>query len=177
MLWHTFNQPLAIQFVTTSLCGGGVLERFPNLRCALLEGNCSWAPWLLDRLDEHYEWIGWYEATDLTMKPSDYFRRQCFLGVEAEEVTATQYVDWFGDDNLVFSTDYPHGDSQFPHAVDTFDKLPVHRGQPSARSSARTGSASTRSRWSSTPEPADGFCGDWPPDAEAESPQNGRGAQ
>ncbi len=123
MLWHTFNQPLAIQFVTVSLCGGGVLERFPDLRVALLEGNCSWAPWLLDRLDEHFEWTGWYEGTDLTMKPSEYFRRQCFLGVECEEATAVHYLDWFGDDNLVFSTDYPHGDSQFPHAVHTFDKL------------------------------------------------------
>lgn len=124
MMWHTFNQPLAIQFVTVSICAGGVLERFPNLRVALLEGNCSWAPWLLHRLDEHYEWTGWYEATDLTMKPSDYFRRNCFLGVEAEEETAGQYLEWFGDENLVFSTDYPHGDSQFPHAVDTFEKLP-----------------------------------------------------
>ena len=124
MLCHVFNQPLAIQFVTVCLCGGGVLERFPNLRVALLEGNCSWAPWLLDRLDEHYEWTGWYEATDLTMKPSEYFRRNCFLGIEAEEATASAYLDWFGDDNLVFSTDYPHGDSQYPHAVDTFEKLP-----------------------------------------------------
>ena len=125
MLWHTFNQPLAIQFVTVSLCGGGVLERFPRLRVGLLEGNCSWAPWLLERLDEHFEWTGWYEGTELSMKPSDYFRRQCFLGIEAEEVTATQYLDWFGDDNLVFSTDYPHGDSQYPHAVASFDKLPI----------------------------------------------------
>ncbi len=123
MLWHTFNQPLAIQFVTVSLCGGGVLERFPNLRVALLEGNCSWAPWLLERLDEHHEWAGWFEGTELSMKPSDYFRRQCFLGVEAEERTAGQYLDWFGDDNLVFSTDYPHGDSQYPDAVATFDQL------------------------------------------------------
>lgn len=123
MLWHTFNQPLAIQFVTVSLCGGGVLERFPNLRVGLLEGNCSWAPWLLDRLDEHHEWVGWYEGAELSMKPSEYFRRQCFLGVEAEERTAGAFLDWFGDDNLVFSTDYPHGDSQFPNAVDTFDQL------------------------------------------------------
>jgi uncharacterized protein len=125
MLWHTFNQPLAMQFVAVSLCGGGVLERFPDLRVALLEGNCSWAPWLLNRLDEHYEWTGWYEATELTMKPSGYFRRQCFLGIEAEETTAGAYLDWFGDGNLVFSTDYPHGDSQYPHAVDTFDELPL----------------------------------------------------
>ncbi len=124
MLWHTFNQPLAIQFVTVCLCGGGVLERFPRLRAGLLEGNCSWAPWLLHRLDEHYEWVGAVDAPELTMKPSDYFRRQCFLGIEAEEETAQPYLDTFGDDNLVFSTDYPHGDSMFPHAVDTFARMP-----------------------------------------------------
>lgn len=122
-MWHTFNQPLAIQFTTASLCAGGVLERFPALRVGLLEGNCSWAPWLLDRLDEHQEWAGWFEGASLTLKPSDYFRRQCFLSIEAEERTGPQFVDWFGDDNLVFSTDYPHGDSEYPHAVETFDKL------------------------------------------------------
>ena len=124
MMWHTFNQPLGIQFVAVSLCAGGVLERFPNLRVGLLEGNCSWAPWLLHRLDEHHEWTGWYEATDLTMKPSEYFLRNCFLSVEADEATAVHYLDWFGDDNLVFSTDYPHGDSQYPNSVTAFDELP-----------------------------------------------------
>jgi predicted TIM-barrel fold metal-dependent hydrolase len=59
------------------------------------------------------------------MKPSDYFRRNCFLGVEADEETAVHYLDWFGSDNLVFSTDYPHGDSEYPHAVEGFEKLDI----------------------------------------------------
>lgn len=125
MLWHTFSQPLGIQFVAVSLCGGGVLERFPNLRVALLEGNCSWAPWLFHRLDEHYEWTGWYEATDLTMDPSDYFRRNCWISVESDEDTVVDYLRVFGDDKLVFSTDYPHGDSKYPHSVTAFDELPL----------------------------------------------------
>ena len=29
-------------------------------------------------------------------------------------------IDLIGDDNIVFSTDYPHGDSDFPHAVEEF---------------------------------------------------------
>jgi predicted TIM-barrel fold metal-dependent hydrolase len=70
MMWHTFNQPLGVMAAAVSLIGGGVLERFPELRVALLEGNCSWAPWLMHRLDEHHEWVGWYEARDLTKKPS-----------------------------------------------------------------------------------------------------------
>jgi predicted TIM-barrel fold metal-dependent hydrolase len=125
MLWHTFSQPLGIQFVTACFCGGGVLERFPDLRLALLEGNCSWAPWFLYRLDEHYEWTGWYEAPELTMPPSAYFKRNCWISVEADEETVPHFVDTFGDERLIFSTDYPHGDSKFPHAVDAFDKLPL----------------------------------------------------
>lgn len=125
MLWHTFSQPLGIMFATVCLCGGGVLERFPGLRVALLEGNCAWAPWLLHRLDEHYEWVGRYEARELTLRPSEYFRRSCFLSVEADEEPARQYIEWFGDENLVFSTDYPHGDSKYPHAVEAFAKLPI----------------------------------------------------
>jgi predicted TIM-barrel fold metal-dependent hydrolase len=125
MMWHTFNQPLGVMAAAVSLIGGGVLERFPELRIALLEGNCSWAPWLMHRLDEHHEWVGWYESRDLTKKPSEYFRTNCFVSVEADEETVVHYLDWFGDDNLVFSTDYPHGDSQYPHAVETFRKLPL----------------------------------------------------
>ena len=59
------------------------------------------------------------------MKPSEYFRRNCFLSVEADEEPARQYIEWFGDENLVFSTDYPHADSRFPHAVEAFTKLPI----------------------------------------------------
>lgn len=125
MLWHTFSQPLGIMSVAASLTGGGVLQRFPKLRVGLLEGNCSWAQWLFHRLDEHFEWIGWREAPDLDRKPSEYFRERCFLSVEPDEVTAKQYVEWFGDDNLVFSTDYPHGDSKFPNSVREFWKLPL----------------------------------------------------
>jgi len=125
MLWHCFNQPLGVMAAAVSMIGGGVLERFPELRVGLLEGNCSWAPWLMHRLDEHHEWVGWFEARDLTLKPSDYFRRQCFLSVDADEETVKHYVDWFGDENLVFSTDFPHGDSMYPHAMEGFRKLPL----------------------------------------------------
>ena len=125
MMWHTFNQPLGMMTVAVSLTGGGVLERFPKLRVGLLEGNCGWAPWLLHRLDEHWEWVGRYEAPELKRKPSEYFRSNCFLAVEADEETVADYVRWFGDDNLVFSTDYPHADSKFPRSLEYLGKLPL----------------------------------------------------
>jgi uncharacterized protein len=125
MMWHTFGQPLGIMAVIVSFASGGVIQRFPNLRVGLLEGNCGWAPWLLHRLDEHWEWTGKTDAPDLEQAPSEFFRSNCFLSVEADETPVKYYVDWFGDDNLVFSTDYPHGDSKYPDAVDGFLELPL----------------------------------------------------
>jgi predicted TIM-barrel fold metal-dependent hydrolase len=124
-LWHSFSQPLGIMFATACMCGGGVLARFPSLRVGLLEGNCGWAPWFLYRLDEHWEWVGSKEFPELTERPSEYFRRSCFLGVEADEEPVVEYIAKLGDENLVFSTDYPHGDSKFPHSVEAFTKLPI----------------------------------------------------
>jgi predicted TIM-barrel fold metal-dependent hydrolase len=128
MMWHTFNQPLGIMTVAVSLTAGGVFERFPRLRVGLLEGNCGWAPWLFHRLDEHWEWVGQYEAPELRRTPSEYFRTNCFLSVEADEEPVRDYVAWFGDDNLVFSTDYPHADSKYPRSLECFAKLPLSEG-------------------------------------------------
>ena len=50
---------------------------------------------------------------------------QRVLSVEADEEPVRQYVERFGDDNLVFSTDYPHADSKYPCAVETFMRLPL----------------------------------------------------
>jgi predicted TIM-barrel fold metal-dependent hydrolase len=113
---------MGMMLATVSFCGGGILERFPTLRVAFLEGNCSWAPWLLWRLDEHQEWKG-FEHPELTLKPSDYFKRQCFVSVECDE-WPSKYVEDAGlGHTVVFSTDYPHPDSKYPYAVDSFLSL------------------------------------------------------
>ena len=59
------------------------------------------------------------------MKPSEYFKRQCFVSVEPDEDGVKYVIDYIGTGRLVFSTDYPHGDSKFPDAVETFLDLPI----------------------------------------------------
>jgi predicted TIM-barrel fold metal-dependent hydrolase len=59
------------------------------------------------------------------MKPSDYFKNQCFVSVEPDEAGVKYVIDYIGTDRLVFSTDYPHGDSKFPHAVENFLQLNI----------------------------------------------------
>lgn len=122
-LRRIYAQPFEQMLGLGSFLGGGILERHPKLRIAFLEANCSWLPWLLWRLDEGYEREGDIFMTDLRMAPSEYFKRQCFISVEPDEAPARHTIEEFGCDQLVFSTDYPHGDSKYPHAVDSFLKL------------------------------------------------------
>ena len=56
----------------------------------------------------------------LSKKPSDYFLRQCFISVDPDEYLVSDVIRRIGDDNLVVSTDYPHIDAHFPHAIDEF---------------------------------------------------------
>jgi predicted TIM-barrel fold metal-dependent hydrolase len=125
MLRHTFSHPFEQMLALGSFCGGGVFERHPNLRVAFLEGNCGWLPFLLWRLDEHWELFGDQWAPGLKNPPSFYFKRQGYASVEADEEPVKYAVDFVGNDRLVFSTDFPHVDTKYPKAVERFLRLPL----------------------------------------------------
>lgn len=125
MLRRVYAQPFEQMMAFGSFTGGGVLERHPNLRAAFLEANCSWLPWLLWRLDEGYEREADAFSPELKMAPSDYYKRQVWVSVEPDELPALDAIARHGNDRLVFSTDYPHGDSKYPLAVESFLELPL----------------------------------------------------
>ena len=117
---HAATHPIELMLDVAGIICGGALERHPNLRAGFLEGNCSWLPWWLWRLDEEWEKFGPWEPTKLSGTPTDYFKRQGFASVDVDEYLAAHVIDQLGDDNLVLSTDYPHHDSSYPHALDIF---------------------------------------------------------
>ena len=120
VLINAFRNPVELMLAVGSFCAGGVLERFPNLRVAFLEGNCGWLPWALYRLDERWEMRKDYCNERMSLRPSDYFQRQCFISVDVEEDLVADVLKRLGDDNVVISTDYPHADSHWPNAVNHF---------------------------------------------------------
>jgi predicted TIM-barrel fold metal-dependent hydrolase len=117
------RNPMELMLAFASLAAGGVLERHPRLRCAFLEGTCGWLPWWLWRLDEAWEKFGPGSEVQISQLPSQYFFRQCYVATDAEEKVLRQVVEAVGDDNIVVSTDYPHSDGLFPHAIEEFVAL------------------------------------------------------
>jgi len=120
VLGHAVGQSVELMLALGCALTGGVLSRYPRLRMAFLEGNCAWLPWWLWALDKRWEKWGDHEHFQQKEKPSELFARQCFISIEAGEAYATHVIAELGDDNLVLSTDWPHDDSAYPHAVDTF---------------------------------------------------------
>ena len=126
-LWtteHVASHSIEQMYACLSMIMGGVLERFSGLRVGFLEGNCSWLPFWLWRMDEHYEHREKVLKKKMPLRPSEYFKRQCYISIESDEEVGKYVLDWMGDDNIVYSTDYPHPDSRYPDSVDTFLSQP-----------------------------------------------------
>ena len=48
--------------------------------------------------------------TGLSTRPSEIFRRQCFISFEPVEGSLPLLADYLGADNILWATDYPHLD-------------------------------------------------------------------
>jgi predicted TIM-barrel fold metal-dependent hydrolase len=123
---HLFSHPFEQQLACASVVAGGVLERHPALRVAFLESGTAWVPYWLQRMDDHWESIGWM-VPGLALKPSAYFRRQCRVGCEPDDALLPRLLDLIGEDCVMFSTDYPHYDAK-PDPVALALKLDLPEG-------------------------------------------------
>jgi predicted TIM-barrel fold metal-dependent hydrolase len=114
---HSLSFPFDMMVATTALVLGGVLERHPRLRVGLFEAGVGWAPYFIDRLDEHVEKRGRL-TPDCRRPPHEYIARgQLYVSCEPDEPGARFAVETLGPDWILFASDYPHWDGEFPHAT------------------------------------------------------------
>ena len=95
---------------------GGVCERFPDLKFLILESGGGWAASILERMDEEIE-ANPQESRWLTMRPSEYFRRQCWISFEPNDPTLPRVADLIGEDRIIWASDFPHSDAVYPGSV------------------------------------------------------------
>jgi len=93
----------------------GVLDRFPDLRIVSAENNCGWLPYYLQRMDRTFERGRYAAGFKLSLKPSEYFQRQMYC-TYIDDYVGVANRHFIGVDKLMWSSDYPHQASSWPHS-------------------------------------------------------------
>jgi predicted TIM-barrel fold metal-dependent hydrolase len=130
------------------LLWAGVFERFPALSFVTTECGAFWAPDLLWTSDIVYDRehaakkLGKQLTSHLSMRPSEYFDRNCFIGASntRRRELARRYE--IGVANLMWGNDFPHPEGTWPHTREwlrnAFHDIPVDETQQMLGGNAAT---------------------------------------
>ena len=104
----------------SAFMGAGLMDRFPGLHFAILESGFGWLPFWMKRMEDQIVYMG-YVAEDLQHTMTEYMTDGRFYAAAIlhEGPDMVRMVsELMGDHVLMFSSDYPHAESRFPHSVD-----------------------------------------------------------
>lgn len=120
--FHTLS-PQADAFHIASYINYGVFERFPTLKLIVVENGLTWIPHLLLRLEQQFD-TQRLEVPGLRRRPTEVFHDHVRIATHPIEMTPETgtLFEWLHvvdglEDVLVFSTDYPHWDTDDPMFV------------------------------------------------------------
>src|SRR5262249_43827972 len=118
----------------------GLFERFPNLKVSYAEGQIGWIPYVLERADSMFRKQPWtYIDTPgnfIREKASTYYPGHIYSCIFDDPV-GVQLLDAVGADHVMFETDFPHGDTSFPHSEKSAAELFGHLDQTTVNKIAR----------------------------------------
>jgi predicted TIM-barrel fold metal-dependent hydrolase len=117
------------------LLWSGVFERFPRLRFVVTECGAFWAPDLLWTMDIAYERehaskkLGEQLTASLSMRPSEYFDRNCWIGASNTRRRELARRHEIGVGNIMWGNDFPHPEGTWPKTRkwlrEAFSDIPV----------------------------------------------------
>lgn len=103
----------------------GVLERHPNLQLAITEVGIAWVPRVLEELDHFYDRMGGSDdcseaifgaptVAKMSLRPSEYFERQCHVGASFLYPKDCESRASVGSERIMWGSDYPHVEGSHP---------------------------------------------------------------
>ena len=104
----------------------GVFDRFPDLRVFFAQTQIGWIPEFLEMADLRFtRHAGWAEellgVNRLKELPSAAIKRHCLWGFQ-QDIVGVQLRHQLGVDNLIWATDFPHQESEWPHSLGVIER-------------------------------------------------------
>jgi hypothetical protein len=103
----------AAALACTDLIVNGTLERHPTLRIGIVELSAVWVPMYLMMLDGGYDFttrLNGSVPTPLSLRPSEYFRRQVRVSSFSYELPVNLQQQLQGAELLMACSDFPHSE-------------------------------------------------------------------
>jgi predicted TIM-barrel fold metal-dependent hydrolase len=97
------------------------MERYPKLKFVSVENEIGWMPFMLQQWDYYYNRFKKVNPPPINKNPSEYFNRQVY-GTFFRDTAAGRNFEWWGQDNCMWSNDYPHGNSTWPESKKYIDR-------------------------------------------------------
>jgi predicted TIM-barrel fold metal-dependent hydrolase len=126
--WAVFISGFGLQMasVLMSLIFAGVLEKYPRMQVVIGESGIGWIPYVLEHID--LEWEDQFKDLSLTMKPSEYWYRQCKATYQTDRIGIKLLSD-LGIDNVMWGSDFPHPDGLWPDSQEFIERELGHLPQ------------------------------------------------
>jgi predicted TIM-barrel fold metal-dependent hydrolase len=101
---------------------GAVFQRFPGLKFATIESGVGWFTWFANYIDETWKKQRYWTNSPLTELPSFYMDRNVY-GSFIHDRVGILNRNLPGGRNIMWSSDYPHSETTYPHSQETIDRL------------------------------------------------------
>jgi predicted TIM-barrel fold metal-dependent hydrolase len=129
----------------------GVLERHPSLRVVLTEQGVAWLPRGLETLDWFFRRMTLPEAAEakffgavakgLSMTPTEYFRRNFWVGASFLRSSESPLRHDVGVDHIMWGADYPHSEGSYPYTTEALRAAFAGVGEGEVRKMVETNAA------------------------------------
>ncbi len=123
---HAIGMSLPAMMAFVAIVGHGMLDRYPKLKVIFLEFGAEWIFYMVGRLD-HYLPIDRSQMPIKTEVPQktieEYVKSgKVFLAGEADDRMLAQEIELLGEDQLLYSSDLPHGEGRHNAAQVLLDR-------------------------------------------------------
>ncbi len=114
--WNINQKLLAVTDALVELICSGVPDRHRGLRFVLVENEVGWLPFFIDQLDYYYQRGQRHGSpVQLDRLPSEIFTDQV-AATFFRDPDAAYVATRFGGSSIMWSSDYPHGNSTWPNS-------------------------------------------------------------
>lgn len=95
----------------------GVFDRHPKLKVELVEAEIGWLPFMLQQWDYYYHRFNapgpQHQDFPISRPPSEIFNEH-FYCTFMDDFVGSRLLDFWGERNCMWSSDYPHGNMTWP---------------------------------------------------------------